>query len=1294
MTRIQFAKYVRGYTKIKTAYGGRLYRQIMNKMKNETQKKQFGEYLSGLNMNEIDHDYYHILQVHINNGNKTTIKNTFRFFPHVVHFEDSDEQTKQCRSAKRSKERINELKSQNKEEKKTENDVYNIKSKEQKNIWELKEYYNQSQLDMIHSFLVHSNWQFYVERHSDITDHNNDELKHNEQEIQNKSKYISDLSANESGYGFGVDHCHPHLSPVHASIYDELLFNKLCALNEKQFQNLLTKAIKLHSIIKTDENNHGLICKYYHPQYNIIRNEIIGLRHICTIAIYTDMTNFCTAYRKTYRKIDNETTEQQVTRRHCQLYYYSRCLFEAIEFFGQFMEPNMKVYHGLTKVMHFEKFSAYFNQPISTTKSIATAQNFSGGTGIILKFKSAADYLHNSTKTPKYLAVSWMSNFPKEDEKLFYGLYVAFIISDIIEAQNMKSHSKELLMLNKFQKTVQNQKPYWDEDKDKQKIKALVELITMHQNKEKIESSSIKSKYITTYGAALFTYFCDNPNTTFVIINNYKSLPTALKNALFFEKNTCTNSFVPLTKLFKYLKRIVLTQLDTQQMTTDANDYLDIVLKYINSTSKLSETTLEKITFMSQQHRDRKENSTIKKLVNKYFKSFHKYQWSVRYEFQNQHTHNLIFTNNTSIINQNAETMSISMPIIKDTMAKSISFSEIYSPKNKLNNQIPSYFMQVLSVDEDEFVIQVTADTISDKKQKLVIREIGSDNNGSSARVRIEKNQISATTYFDTDLDDKHDGIYNLAIYDRKNNQEPLPNSTQIQVIILKDKTELPPLNKNFRPNCIDLSTILKVKDDQYGNIYVYWSIPPKCFGNISYRVFNELTAESEIIESLPYLISTASTPVSLQVVTINNVGDQSYESNPSKSIIIGSKDPKMQINDNAVNNEEKRNDNENVWSCIVCTYNNNTLLSYCELCGNKKPEVKHEVISNVDDDFQQIVVDNNHNIAIASGKDENENQSDQNHWGCSICTYHNNKSLNYCELCGNEKPIENNNNDNKSPIVLTESKTNLTQLQQGMVVGNSGIFECKEHGNAFLGYKCKYCCQMSTSVCWSNTHLCAECVNDKWKASTTFQTGKNRKTIEKYPQCDGLKVQINSLMETTAWNKLSRGQKDEELNKLCSVAELCPLGIEHPPNGFEYCLGCTLCADKQTELDNKKAKDNVERQLREQLAAIGLFMKNVDSGTQFSHNHPMDENGILFFLGTKGTRDNNKYVNPAELGLIIVNTSAMMSDSCSPVAFVGRNCVGCATKPFACCWFSIDFVDKYIIPTHYTLRHYSSEDT
>ena len=87
------------------------------------------------------------------------------------------------------------------------------------------------------------------------------------------------------------------------------------------------------------------------------------------------------------------------------------------------MPMDMKVYHGLNKVMYFERFTAYFNQPVSTTKTLQTAQGFADGVGIILTFKRGGT--KETTLIPQYLDVSWLSAFPSEGERYSY-FYIMF----------------------------------------------------------------------------------------------------------------------------------------------------------------------------------------------------------------------------------------------------------------------------------------------------------------------------------------------------------------------------------------------------------------------------------------------------------------------------------------------------------------------------------------------------------------------------------------------------------------------------------------------------------------------------------------------------------------------------------------------------------------------------------------------------------------------------------------------------------------------------------------------------
>mmetsp|Transcript_9503 Transcript_9503/g.18224 ORF Transcript_9503/g.18224 Transcript_9503/m.18224 type:complete len:100 (+) Transcript_9503:228-527(+) len=84
-----------------------------------------------------------------------------------------------------------------------------------------------------------------------------------------------------------------------------------------------------------------------------------------------------------------------------------------------------------------------------------------------------------------------------------------------------------------------------------------------------------------------------------------------------------------------------------------------------------------------------------------------------------------------------------------------------------------------------------------------------------------------------------------------------------------------------------------------------------------------------------------------------------------------------------------------------------------------------------------------------------------------------------------------------------------------------------------------------------------------------TYRKGTNKKKIWEYPQCEGLKAGIAKIRNSS----LDDAAKMEAFKKLRSDPKTCPLKRRHPPNGFEFGLGCTMCADKHIEADSKAAE-------------------------------------------------------------------------------------------------------------------------
>eukprot|EP01084_Bolivina_argentea_P281338 481339_1 len=538
---------IKGKTSIK------LWKQIKKKL-------LLNEFLSNVDIKIANQHYKHIYESHINCGNIETIKNVFLFFQNVLHYNDS-KTTNDCLSLERRNSRQHRTMKQAKftekqvkfiEKQEKDIDLICQSEIENENIYEFNQYYIQNRLDAIHCTLSHTDYKQYLPKYADQKEryeHAEDETqitctKHVDKDKLNTTKYIS--------YGFGIPHDHTQLCPSFNSIRSELLFNSISPIEDDIFQIQMIKSIQTKDSIETEKsstqrNNNGskLItkCQYYDPQYNILRNEPIGIRHILSMTIYSDLTDFCTAFRETFRKMPNED-DRDVIERHTQLYYYARSLSEAVQFFGCYMKENEKVRHGLTcgsELFCFHKFRAHFHQPISTSSSFKVAKQFTQGNGLVLTLKSASKCNNDKHTTPKYSLMSWLSDFGSEEEKLFYSSHVAFRIVNIhcFEGKRVVDHQKELILFNKLQDVLENQTVEWENDQHI--VHQLVSLIKRQLNsgKHAMEDDEKKSneddskfpEMFTEYGMMLFNEYCTHLNR--ITIKCFDKLPQDLYNVLF-----------------------------------------------------------------------------------------------------------------------------------------------------------------------------------------------------------------------------------------------------------------------------------------------------------------------------------------------------------------------------------------------------------------------------------------------------------------------------------------------------------------------------------------------------------------------------------------------------------------------------------------------------------------------------------------------------------------------------------------------------------------------------------------
>eukprot|EP01084_Bolivina_argentea_P082340 149082_1 len=162
-------------------------------------------------------------------------------------------------------------------------------------------------------------------------------------------------------------------------------------------------------------------------------------------------------------------------------------------------------------------------------------------------------------------------------------------------------------------------------------------------------------------------------------------------------------------------------------------------------------------------------------------------------------------------------------------------------------------------------------------------------------------------------IDDEHDHVYNLVLYEDKYGVTPVSNAAPIRFSILKEENEFPPKNTSYKPNCIDLTNLYQVPDEKNKTVNIYWSIPTGSFGDISYTVIHSTTRKE--ITCLPYCLSFSSATTTFTVVTNTKVDNKVYSSKPSKPIIVEQFNYHQMLiheNKNGIYNQQMSNLNRN----------------------------------------------------------------------------------------------------------------------------------------------------------------------------------------------------------------------------------------------------------------------------------------------------------------------------------------------------------------------------------------------
>ena len=222
------------------------------------------------------------------------------------------------------------------------------------------------------------------------------------------------------------------LKPLHHNLKDEMMNNRLCPIQEHQFNEHVrlsqlalasnsTNSIKHRRAWKADESN------------DIQMNEGPRIEHVVCIKMYCNDDSLCKEFCNSFRSIkdhqgsESEITQQDITQNHIDnFYWFGRYLSCAIELFGDTATEKTLLYRGVSVPFLFNAFSTVYEVPLSTTRAKNVAQQFATESGIVLvlspKYK-------NEINSSRYLDVGLLglSDYDNEKERLVKCFVVSLL---------------------------------------------------------------------------------------------------------------------------------------------------------------------------------------------------------------------------------------------------------------------------------------------------------------------------------------------------------------------------------------------------------------------------------------------------------------------------------------------------------------------------------------------------------------------------------------------------------------------------------------------------------------------------------------------------------------------------------------------------------------------------------------------------------------------------------------------------------------------------------------------------
>eukprot|EP01084_Bolivina_argentea_P123840 219460_1 len=214
--------------------------------------------------------------------------------------------------------------------------------------------------------------------------------------------------------------------------FNNIYFKAKTYLNESNTLKKMKSTYHCHMNgggITLPSGAHQTVCYGFVYVHDLPFHSPLQIGHIMAVLFYTNFTELSYNFSKSFRKLEDNETDESLKKRNSVWCNMSKLLREAVECYGDDigsdLQPKPNTYdktkdvyfHGVS-YLYFNKFVANLSGPTSTTMQIEVASIFAKDGGLILELQRHSG---GDAAILRSFNCSIISCYNNEDERIFFG---------------------------------------------------------------------------------------------------------------------------------------------------------------------------------------------------------------------------------------------------------------------------------------------------------------------------------------------------------------------------------------------------------------------------------------------------------------------------------------------------------------------------------------------------------------------------------------------------------------------------------------------------------------------------------------------------------------------------------------------------------------------------------------------------------------------------------------------------------------------------------------------------------